>query len=180
MFNEFKKGMVRGIGTLIIVGGGLFAFQVTGTIKTWTTGDTLTAADLNTTVQSLKSAIESAGAIQVGNIFFTQAMPSPYYTQSLFTTGNTGGDESRAVAMPRGGIVRSASLRVFDSVGTCSVTLRKGAADTGISFSVPITTDVTQTDADTVTFVAGDILDWKYDCAGANFKGVLTFEISWN
>ena len=55
------KGIKFGIGFFVGLGlSAAFAYVVSGTVKTWTTGETLTAADLNTTVNSLKTAIEGA------------------------------------------------------------------------------------------------------------------------
>jgi len=56
MISSFKKGFMQAIAFLLVFSGVAFALQVSGTIKTWTTGETLTASDLNTTVQSLKTA----------------------------------------------------------------------------------------------------------------------------
>lgn len=50
----FLGGFALGLGFLT---ASLFAVAV-GTIKTWTTGETLTHTDLNTTINSLKTAIE--------------------------------------------------------------------------------------------------------------------------
>ncbi|MCB1180160.1 MAG: tail fiber domain-containing protein [Leptospiraceae bacterium] len=60
---QFFKSIFRGF----LLGGGFFlgffstallAVAVNGTIKTWTSGETLYASDLNTTINSLKTAIE--------------------------------------------------------------------------------------------------------------------------
>jgi len=49
-----------GFGIMLgMFGTGVMAVAVTGTIKTWTANEKLTASDLNTTISSLKTAIES-------------------------------------------------------------------------------------------------------------------------
>jgi hypothetical protein len=49
-----------GFGFMLgVFGTGVMAVAVTGTIKTWTANEKLTASDLNTTISSLKTAIES-------------------------------------------------------------------------------------------------------------------------
>lgn len=178
MFNEFKKGMVRGIGTLIIVGGGLFAFQVTGTIKTWTTGETLTAADLNTTIQSLKNGIEQAAL--PGQISISGAIASDPFFLPLLETKNVGHTSAPAIPANRSGTIKS--VRV-DVITQCSanviITLRKNASGTDIQLTVPANTTATVTDADTVAYVAGDILNWQVsgqsNCA-SSFSGYLSFQ----
>jgi hypothetical protein len=61
MINKIQQGFGKGIGLFLgLFCSALFAFTVSGTVKTWTSGETLTATDLNTTVQSLKTAVESA------------------------------------------------------------------------------------------------------------------------
>ncbi len=52
---SFLLGMAFGLGMLTM---GIMAVSVTGTIKTWATGDTLTATDLNTAITSVKTAVE--------------------------------------------------------------------------------------------------------------------------
>ena len=51
---------MMGFGFMLgMFGTGVMAVAVTGTIKTWTANEKLTASDLNTTIASLKTAIES-------------------------------------------------------------------------------------------------------------------------
>ena len=54
-----RKGIVQGFGIMLgMFGTGVMAVAVTGTIKTWSSNDKLTANDLNNTITSLKTAIE--------------------------------------------------------------------------------------------------------------------------
>jgi hypothetical protein len=54
------KGFLAGLAFMVgIMTMGLLAITISGTIKTWTSGERLTAEDLNTTINSLKTAIES-------------------------------------------------------------------------------------------------------------------------
>ena len=50
-----RNGMLLAIG---FFGTTILAVSISGTIKTWTTGEVLKSADLNTTIASLKTAIE--------------------------------------------------------------------------------------------------------------------------
>jgi len=50
-----RNGMLFAIG---FFGTTILAVSISGTIKTWTTGEVLKSADLNTTIASLKTAIE--------------------------------------------------------------------------------------------------------------------------
>jgi hypothetical protein len=56
----FKDGIQKGLGILLVFGTAVFAYNISGTVKTWSSGETLTAADLNQTVQSLKTSVENA------------------------------------------------------------------------------------------------------------------------
>ncbi|MBP6740620.1 MAG: hypothetical protein KA146_11550, partial [Leptospiraceae bacterium] len=44
---------------LAIFGTTILAVAISGTIKTWTTGEVLKSADLNTTIASLQTAIQN-------------------------------------------------------------------------------------------------------------------------
>jgi len=60
VWQSFCKGLIMGFGIMLgMFGTGVMAVAVTGTIKTWTANEKLTASDLNTTISSLKTAIES-------------------------------------------------------------------------------------------------------------------------
>jgi len=60
LWQSFRKGLMMGFGIMLgMFGTGVMAVAVTGTIKTWTANEKLTASDLNTTIASLKTAIES-------------------------------------------------------------------------------------------------------------------------
>lgn len=59
LMQTFTKGAVAGAGFgLALITTAVFAVTVSGTIKTWSSGETLTSTDLNTTITSLKTAVE--------------------------------------------------------------------------------------------------------------------------
>ncbi|HMV80934.1 MAG TPA: hypothetical protein PL048_18095, partial [Leptospiraceae bacterium] len=53
-----KKIIGGAVFALGFFGTTIFAVAISGTIKTWTSGEVLKSADLNTTIASLKTAIE--------------------------------------------------------------------------------------------------------------------------
>lgn len=167
MFKSVKEGMFKGIGLMIVFSTAVFAINVSGTIKTWTSGETLTATDLNTTVQSLKTAVESATQlVEFGNTRNTQAYETYYGTLTSGTTASA----AVASTMTRSGTVKNAKLVVYGTMPFgCVMTLTKNGSDTAISLSVANGAGTsTITDADTVTFIVGDTLGWKNHCPGAN------------
>ena len=102
---SFVIGAAFALGMLTM---GIFAVSVTGTIKTWATGDTLTATDLNTTITSLKTAIEGIpnwtkaangndAYYTAGNVGIGTATPESTFqvlwstTASYVTFGNSSG-----------------------------------------------------------------------------------------
>lgn len=77
--SSLKRGFKFGIGVALgILTSSLTAVAVTGTIKSWSTGETLKSSDLNTTITSLTTAIES-----IPNW-------SKNGTTAYYTTGNVG------------------------------------------------------------------------------------------
>ena len=77
--DDFRKGLMMGFGIMLgMFGTGVMAVAVTGTIKTWTANEKLTAGDLNTAFSSLKTAVE-------GIPNWTR-----YGTSAYYTTGNVG------------------------------------------------------------------------------------------
>ncbi len=55
-----KRGLLQGMAIALgFFGTTVFAVAVSGTIKTWTSGEVLKSADLNTTISSMKTAMES-------------------------------------------------------------------------------------------------------------------------
>jgi hypothetical protein len=177
MKQKFKQGFSQGIGIFLGLSfSAVFAYAVTGTIKTWTTGETLTAADLNTTIQSLKTAVESATQYFEVDRFTYQGNTS----YATFAGGNSS-TEKTSIA-PRAGRVKNARLVVQSntSAGDCVTTLRKNLADTVISFTVPAGSTTTVTDSDTVDIIEGDQLSWRTVCVGTNatqgVQSVVQFE----
>jgi type IV secretory pathway TrbL component len=65
---------------LAIFGTTILAVSISGTIKTWTTGEVLKSADLNTTIASLQTAIQN-----IPN--WTKAANG---TDAYYTAGNVG------------------------------------------------------------------------------------------
>lgn len=174
------KGIKLGIG--FFVGFFLtatFAFVVSGTVKTWTTGETLTAADLNTTVQSLKTAVENAGQYyEAGATYYSTA---PTYQWSRLVSVGSLGDSEKASFMPRDGVVKNARLEISSNTvnAACIITLRKNSIDTAIQFSIPQGSTTTITEADTVSFSATNTLGWHIVCSGASSGSIgytLAFE----
>lgn len=158
------KGLKQGFGIFLalVVCSGLFAFVVSGPIKTWTAGETLTAADMNANTQSLKTAVESASQIGSTSVFGNSST-----TYSSLMTWSTQASET-VVQYPvtRDGTIKN--VRVLPYTNTCTVastvTFRKNATDTGIVISIPAGSTASVTTATTVSFVAGDLLSWKTTC----------------
>lgn len=163
--------MLRGIkqGTGIFIGFGLsalFAFTVSGTIKTWTTGETLTATDLNTTVQSLKTAVENANQFGENSLSFGFSVPT--YQYARFSASGMMNSEI-PTTMTRSGSVRNFTAKISANTidVSCSIVLRKNATDSAISQTVSAGSTANVADADAVAFVASDTLLWRLNCPGA-------------
>ncbi|HNI98811.1 MAG TPA: tail fiber domain-containing protein, partial [Leptospiraceae bacterium] len=76
-----KRGLLQGMGIALgFFGTTVFAVAISGTIKTWTSGEVLKSADLNTTISSMKTAIE-------GIPNWTKATNG---TDAYYTAGNVG------------------------------------------------------------------------------------------
>jgi hypothetical protein len=153
----------------------LFAFTVSGTVKTWTSGETLTATDLNTTVQSLKTAVESATQLgwSSGN-----ATSGTGYSAFVGNGGTSATETIWQFPMPRDGIVKSS--RVIPNTNSCTVTgtltLRKNGVDTGLVLSMPASSLAAQTSSVTVSYAAGDVLTWKLVCTSGTISSQVAFE----
>jgi hypothetical protein len=178
MREYIKKGFLQGIGLFLgLFATAIFAYTVSGTIKTWTTGDTLTASDLNTTIQSLKTAVESA--TQLGSMY-TSAATGTNYSQIIGQGNYNETVEANAeTTMSRAGTVKNAKYTRHSTGCTSisSVILRKNSTDTSISFTIPASTTGTYSNANTVSYVAGDKLAWKLVCStGAQYYGLALFE----
>lgn len=177
MLRKFKQGFKSGL--MVFLGlcvSGLFAYTVSGTIKTWTTGDTLTATDLNTTVQSLKTAVE--GASQYGEQSQSLSGAAPTFQYAKFSIPGTFSNASVSSKMLRAGTVKSFSgtitTNTLDGSG-CTLTLQKNGVDTAISVSIPNGSTAAFSDTDTVNYVANDTLRWKMTCNGTTSGTIQTF-----
>lgn len=169
------RGIKQGVGIFLGFSiSALFAFSVSGTIKTWTTGETLTAADLNTTVQSLKTAIESAGQFGENSASFSFNVPTYQYTR--FTASGLMNSEI-PTTMTRSGLVRNFTAKVSANTidVSCTLGLRKNAADSAINQTIPAGSTANITDADSVSFVASDTLIWRLNCPGATVGTINTY-----
>lgn len=165
---DFKAGIIRGLGMLLVFGTAVFAYTVSGTIKTWTSNEILTAADLNNTIQALKTSIENAAQLhEDGATYYGSA--ATYRWAKFLSVGSTYNSE-QSTRMPRGGTVKNFKLKPTsnDINAACTFTLRKNGADTNISVAIPqgSTTEVAATN--TVTFAADDLLGWQITCTGAS------------
>lgn len=178
MFKDIKSGLTRAIVMLVVFSSVAFAFQVSGTIKTWTTGETLTAADLNTTVQSLKTAVE--GATQIAQIKAPKRTlgTGTVYSGFLASVEADNTNVEPQNAMLRSGTVKSVRMDILQgTTGNCRITLRKNGVDTAVQFDYVSESTTPMTDSDTVSFVSTDILTWKSDnCPSAGVNALLSFE----
>ncbi len=77
IFRPIRNGMLFALG---FFGTTILGVAISGTIKTWTSGEVLKSADLNTTISSMKTAIES-----IPN--WTKASNG---TDAVYTAGNVG------------------------------------------------------------------------------------------
>jgi len=176
-----KQGFFKGVGIFLAFGiSALFAFTVSGTIKTWNTGDTLTATDLNTTVQSLVTAVQNA--TQFGMV----VTPNSIATGNIYSAFLINGSAANSLAtepqipMPRDGVVKSVRVTINQNLVTaaCTLTLRKNLVDTAIVLTVPASSTATVTTASTVAYLAGDNLTWKMNCGAQQntLVGLISFE----
>lgn len=174
MKNSFFKGVAFFIGFALT---SAFAITVSG-LKTWTSGETLTASDLNANTQALKTAVESASQIAT---IVTPTSVSTGVVYSPFLTSFTRTTEA-GPAISRAATIKNAKLFIFsNSVGAiCTVTLRKNSTDTAIQFVVPANSTTEISNANTVDVVAGDVLIWKNSCGVSNqtsqFQSSISFE----
>lgn len=170
------KGIKHGVG--IFIGfciSAVFAYTVSGTIKTWTTGDTLTASDLNTTIQSLKTAAESMSQMQQ---VFNQPSSGTQYT-GIFNSSNAT-EANIQTAMPRSGVLRNIMVAVYSNSCTTAPTLvlRNNGVDTPVTFTGSAATTVLPATAvaGTLTFTTGDRITWKGTCPSGFVNFGITFD----
>ena len=188
MISSFKKGFMQAIAFLLVFSGVAFAFQVSGTIKTWTTGETLTASDLNTTVQSLKTAVEGATqVVQMEGPGSSGIEIYQYYYKAL--AGGPNFDETIiSPPMLRSGTVKNVRMlltKTSNNDRACRMVLLKNGSETDIDFTIPANTPARTvfTDPDTVSFVQGDSMVWRIGCdlymgyyVYPSWKHLLSFE----
>jgi len=162
----FKEGIQKGLGILLVLGTAVFAYNVSGTVKTWSSGETLTAADLNQTVQSLKTAVENASQLYEGGGGYYFASNTYQWTRFL-SIGGTQVAEA-VTTMPRAGRVKGFTLKPTSNTvdAACTLTLRKNSVGTAIAVTIPAGSTTEIIDSDTVDFVSGDNLGWHVACPG--------------
>lgn len=188
MISSFKKGFMQAIAFLLVFSGVAFAFQVSGTIKTWTTGETLTASDLNTTVQSLKTAVEGATQVVQMEGPSHQSLGGYQYYYKALAGGPTFDETIISAPMLRSGTVKNVRMILVTASSNdraCRMTLLKNGAETDIDFTIPISTAArtVYTDSDTVSFAVGDSMVWRIGCdlimgyyMEPSWKHLLSFE----
>ncbi len=157
-FNIAKKmtsGMLFAIG---FFGTTILAVAISGTIKTWTTGEVLKSADLNTTIASLKTAIEGITSSQwtttganisytAGNVGIGTASPTRPLTVITGTTRHnlTGGVLfTSALSATTGGVLLGSDNNVgyiagVDGLGTTvgNLVLNQNGGNVGIGTAGP-------------------------------------------
>lgn len=174
MKNSFFKGVAFFIGFALT---SAFAITVSG-LKTWNTGDTLTASDLNANTQAIKTAVESASQIATVAVPTSISMGTVYspFLTSFVRTVEVGPSVGRTTT------IKNVKLFIYsNSVGViCTVTLRKNSVDTAIQFTVPANSTAEITNANTVDVVSTDVLTWKNTCGAGNqtsqFQSTVNFE----
>lgn len=163
------KGFKLGIGIFLGLGiSTAFAFVVSGTIKTWTSGETLTATDLNTTVQSLKTAVESASQVHTDSMTLNSGQSTRY--KSIGGFGNTTTESENEIPLPRAGIVRNVRAQLI-TANACgfpvTLVLRKNQVDTSITFTVANGATMAMTlSPNSVSYAQSDILTWRMYASG--------------
>jgi hypothetical protein len=173
----FKDGIQKGLGILLVFGTAVFAYNISGTVKTWSSGETLTAADLNQTVQSLKTSVENAAQFyEAGGGYYHSA--NTYQWGSLLGIGGTAIAE-KVTSMPRAGKVKNFTLKPTSNTvdAACTLTLRKNSVGTTIAVTIPAGSTTQISDADTVEFIAGDNLGWYIACPGFT-TGSVSYDVS--
>lgn len=177
------KGVKHGIGIFIGLGiSTAFAFAISGTIKTWASGETLTAADLNQTVQSLKTAVESASQVYTDNMTLNTGQSTRY--KSIGGFGNTTIESDNEIPLPRSGTVRNvrAQLNTANACGfPVTVVLRKNQVDTNITFTVANGATMALTlSPNSVSYVQNDVLTWRIyasgTCTGTSNSIAMTYD----
>lgn len=173
MFKGLKQGI--GIALGIVLTCGVFAFTVTGSIKTWTTGETLTATDLNQNVQSLKTAIESASQLQKVGVF---ASAGSGYT-GIIDNGSGSSETVAQITMSRPGQVKNVMVQTTSNTCTSSpvLVLRNNGIDTTVTYTIGagITSNPVSV-AQNYTFNSGDKLTWKATCPTGSVNFSVTYD----
>lgn len=93
-----RNGVGLGIGFLLAIGTALLAVTVTGTIHTFSSGDVVSASQINENFTSLKTAIETIEEIPPGAVisFYRDACPTGW-TAADGSTAWDFGDGTRTV-----------------------------------------------------------------------------------
>ena len=169
------KGIKQGVGIAlgVLLTCGVFALTVSGPIKTWVAGETLTHTDLNQNVASLKAAIE--GATQLGLSGF--AISSGVNYVAFASNYGTSSEDEAHFPLPRAATVKS--IRVAVHSNTCTVTttvtLRVNGTD-AVTVSIPPGSTAPVTTTATANLVPGDLVNWKASCTNGSTSGMITYE----
>jgi hypothetical protein len=169
------KGIKQGVGIAlgVLLTCGVFAFTVSGPIKTWVAGETLTHTDLNQNVASLKAAIE--GATQLGWSSFSVLSATGYW--SFMARDGASSEAMAQFPMPRAATVKN--IRVTPYGNTCTVTstvtLRVNGTD-AVTLSIPSGSTVPVTTTATVNLAVNDLVNWAVSCSNGLISGMINFE----
>ncbi len=148
-----RNGMLFAIG---FFGTTILAVAISGTIKTWTTGEVLKSADLNTTITSLKTAIEGIPnwTKSGGNTYFTDgyvgigttSMPRILTVITGTTRHNLSGGAlfTSALSATTGGVLLGSDNNIgyiagVDGLGTTvgNLVLNQNGGNVGIGTAAP-------------------------------------------
>jgi hypothetical protein len=133
---SFKRGLFQGAGIVIgMFATSIFAVAVSGTV-TWTSGQTLTAADLNATINGLVTAVNSIPD-------WTKNGTNAVYTAGNVGIGTTTPTDKLEVTMNSGANQDGATIRAVNTSGVGS--------QPGIRFNMP--------DGTKIFSIAGDVFN---------------------
>ncbi|HNI95565.1 MAG TPA: hypothetical protein PL169_05830, partial [Leptospiraceae bacterium] len=161
IFRPIRNGILFALG---FFGTTIFAVAISGTIKTWTSGELLKSADLNTTISSMKTAIE-------GIPNWTKASNG---TDAYYTAGNVGiGTSSPSALLDIAGQATSGFIS-YNNTGGIPFTIRNGSYK--YDWVIDTTNIYLQNNLTSLLTVRGS--NGNVTVAGALSKGSGTFDIA--